>query len=148
MFSVKTYLGPTREGTPILGADMPRPPESVSASKRKQLGRRIHALRQAHGLSQMELAELLGVNQPHVSNIERGVRSATIQQVTKLSKQLGVSTDAILNGDRKAQAPRSLKSARLLRRLQRIEELPAAQQKAVLKILDGLLDRGSKRKGG
>jgi transcriptional regulator with XRE-family HTH domain len=89
----------------------------------------------------MRLAKLLGVNQPHISNIERGARSVTIQQLTKLSKEFGVSIDQLLQDrqEKVAAAPRSLRSGRLLRRLQRIEELPAPQQQAILKILDGLL---------
>lgn len=107
------------------------------------MGERIRAVRHARGLSQAALAKVLGIKQSHVSNIERGVRSVTISQITKLSRRLGVPSDQIL-GEAKVRAARSLSSARLLRRLQRIEELPREQQRAVLKILDGLLDSHSR----
>jgi len=112
---------------------------------KQQLGSRLRALRQSHGISQAEVARRLGVDQSHISNVERGVRGLTIQQVVKLSRALGVAADEILNNGKRAPAVGSLKSGRMLRRLQRIEELPAAQQQAILKILDGLLETHGKR---
>lgn len=119
---------------------MPRPHQSQLAARRREIGQRIRSLRQAHGLSQTKLARLLGIEQSHVSNIERGARSATIQQVTRLSKKLSVSTDTILGGGALPQV-KTLSGGKLYRYLQRIEELPAADQKAVLQILDSLLRR-------
>lgn len=100
-------------------------------------------------MAQARLGKILGIDQSHVSNIERGVRSVTIQQLTKLSKDFRVSIDQLLTAreDKAVEAPRSLRSGRLLRRLQRIEELPVAQQRAVLKILDGLLDQHARGNG-
>jgi transcriptional regulator with XRE-family HTH domain len=94
-------------------------------------------------MAQARLGDILGIDQSHVSNIERGIRSVTIQQLTRLSKAFGISIDTLLGdrSDQRPKPPRSLRSGRLLRRLQRIEELPVAQQRAVLKILDGLLER-------
>ena len=117
----------------------------VTVSK-EELGSRIRALRQSHGISQSKVATLLGVDQSHVSHVERGVRGLTIQQVVKLSRALGVPADEILNGGKRPPAVRSLRSGRMLRRLQRIEELPPSQQQAILKILDGLLETHSKRR--
>jgi transcriptional regulator with XRE-family HTH domain len=119
---------------------VPRPPREQLAARRRAVGQRIRSLRQAHALSQAKLAKLLGVEQPHVSNIERGARSATLQQVTRLSKKLGVSTDTILGAGTVPQV-QTLRGGKLYRYLQRIEELPAADQKAVLQILDSLLRR-------
>jgi hypothetical protein len=57
--------------------------------------------------------------------------------VVKLSRALQVSTDDILGEN---PAPTPLKGGRRFAwRLQRIQELPAAQKKAVLKLLDGAL---------
>lgn len=130
----------TRRG---LERHLPRPSSETLTSRRKQIGRRIRALRQSQGMAQARLGEILGIDQSHVSNIERGVRSVTIQQLTKLSKSFRVSIDQILDArtDEAFTPPRSLRSGRLLRRLQRIEDLPVSQQRAILKILDGLLDQ-------
>jgi hypothetical protein len=55
-----------------------------------------------------------------------------------LATALQVSTDELL-GLKPSIEKRSPKRARLLKRLQKIEDLPAGDQRAVLNILDGLL---------
>lgn len=139
--------------TPILPApaeeSLPRPSVETLATRRKQIGARVRALRQRHGFAQAKLGEILGIDQSHVSNIERGVRSVTVEQLTRLSKAFGMPVDQILGQDRQRPPaqPQSLRSGRLLRRLVRIEELPVAQQRAIVKILDGLLAQHSRGNG-
>ena len=118
---------------------MPLPPKSVVMSK-QEIGRRLQALRQERRMTQVELAEVLGAHAASISQVERGIRGLTVQQIVKLARALKVSTDTILGATRAAKEVRRSKNPRLLRRLDRIEELPAAQRRAVLKILDGLLD--------
>jgi hypothetical protein len=57
-----------------------------------------------------------------------------------LAKVLRVSTDQLL-GLKPTKEETSPRTARLLGRLQKIEELPAGDQRTVLKILDSLLER-------
>ncbi len=55
------------------------------------------------------------------------------------ARALHVTTDALL-GLKPIADTLAPKTARLLKRLQRIEELPAADQRAVLKLVDAMLD--------
>ena len=64
-----------------------------------------------------------------------------MHQAVKLAKALKVSTDEILMGTNGSSQPRAAGSLRLLRRLQRIERLPEAKQRTVLKVFDALLDQ-------
>lgn len=123
---------------------MPHPPKNVQFSKH-EIGRRILALRQQSGMSQVELAAALKIHQTNVSAMERGIRGITVHQLTKLSKVFGVPAQEIL-GARAPQPPakRPLKSLKLIRRLQRIEKLPESKQRAVLRILDALLAEQTK----
>lgn len=120
---------------------MPRPPKHVVFSK-KEVGERVRALRQQRGLTQVQLAVALGVKQANISAIERGERGLTIHQLAKLSKALRVSADQILNGAKGTHEKTPLQSVKLLRRLQRIQQLPQAKQRAVLKIIDAILNQG------
>ncbi len=52
---------------------------------------------------------------------------------------LKVSTDALL-GVKPLTKKTSPKTARLLKRLRRVEELPPADQRAVLKLVDAMLE--------
>jgi transcriptional regulator with XRE-family HTH domain len=54
-----------------------------------------------------------------------------------LAQALHVSADELL-GLKPVTAKRSQRAARLLKRLQKIEELPATDQRTVLKLLDAL----------
>lgn len=58
---------------------------------------------------------------------------------SSISRALHVTTDALL-GLKPIADTLAPKTARLLKRLQRIEELPPADQRAVLKLVDVMLD--------
>jgi len=79
-----------------------------------------------------------------VSNYERGAARLHGALVAGFAKALRVSADEIL-GLKDVAA--SSTNGRLLRRLQRIEELPLADQRAVLKFLGALLDRHGRKNG-
>jgi transcriptional regulator with XRE-family HTH domain len=118
---------------------VPRPPKNQEFSK-AEAGRRIRALREGRGFTQVELARALGLPQSNVSEMERGVRGLTVHQTVKLARALKVSTDEILRGNG-VPTPRSAPSLKLLRRLQKIEKLPEARQRVVLKLIDALIDQ-------
>jgi transcriptional regulator with XRE-family HTH domain len=124
---------------------LPQPPKNVIVTK-DEVGRRLRDIRKARGVTQVELAKILGIDQSNVSSIERGVRGLTIHQAVKLAKALKVTTDEILlparNGKHEAH---SLTSVKLSRRMQRIAALPEHKQRAVLKVLDALLDQQAGR---
>ena len=117
-------------------ADLPTP-SKIAVISYRDIGARVRTLRQEKDLTQTELAKLLGTRQTAVSEIERGNRGLTVQQLVKLARALNTSPDAIL-GEGNGHPPRP-KSAKILRRLHRIEQLPDAQQDAVLKIIDGII---------
>lgn len=123
---------------------VPQPPKYVLV-KKEEVGQRVRAIREARDITQVRLAEILGIDQSNISAIERGVRSLTIHQVVKLSKALKVSTDEILLPPNGARQKRVLASVKVLRRLQRIESLPEGKQRAVLKVLDALLEQQGAR---
>lgn len=123
---------------------MSRPPKSVVVPK-KDLGTRVRSLRQQRGITQVELAQALGLTQSNVSAIERGARGITIHQVVELARVLRASTDEILGQSsqtgQKTTLP--LKDRRFLRRLQMIEQLPKRDQQALLRTLDAFLAKVS-----
>lgn len=108
----------------------------------KTIGKKLREIRTARGMTQAELAEELGINQSLISEYEQGSVRLHAPLVAGFAKALGASADEILGLD-KAKRNGSLRGRRFLRRLRRIEELPAAQQQAVLKLLDGVLQSQS-----
>lgn len=57
----------------------------------KRFGARIRELREAKHMSQIALAEKVGIEQPHLSNLELGKKEAKLRVVEALATGLGVS---------------------------------------------------------
>lgn len=73
-----------------------------------EIGRRIAAYRKEKGMTQMGLANELGVSYQAVSNWERGESMPDIAKLEDLSRELGASIDAILGNDKKSKAAEAL----------------------------------------
>lgn len=118
---------------------MPKPTKEIVLSK-KEIGARLRALRLERGMTQGEVADAVGTHFTSVSAVERGVRGLTVQQIVKLSTALRVSPDELLH-PKKSTRPKatSRRDGRLLRRIQRVQELPPPQQRTVLEVLESLL---------
>jgi len=61
-----------------------------------ELGKRILALRKRRGFSQDELAGMLGITRPAVSEIERGARRVNAEELVELARIFETSVDYIL----------------------------------------------------
>ena len=105
----------------------------------KGFGARLTALRQARGLTQEELGAAVGVSNRMIAYYERDGAQPPGALLVELARVLRCSTDALL-GVTAVSDTLAPKTARLLKRLQRIEELPPADQRAVLKLVDAMLD--------
>jgi transcriptional regulator with XRE-family HTH domain len=66
-----------------------------------QIGSHVRAKRNALGLSQSDLARELSVSHQHVSRIELGDVTPSLEMLLRLSRKLGVSTDYLLTGKEK-----------------------------------------------
>jgi transcriptional regulator with XRE-family HTH domain len=55
------------------------------------LGEIVHDVRVNSGLSQQELADLVGVHRTYVSDIERGARNLTVTTVVRIANSLDIS---------------------------------------------------------
>jgi transcriptional regulator with XRE-family HTH domain len=102
-------------------------------------GRRLAALRQSRGMTQTELGDAAGVSQRVVAYYESESAQPPGSLLVNFARALKVSTDELL-GVRPIAEKLPPKTARLLKRLRRIEELPAADQRAVLKLVDAMLE--------
>ena len=58
---------------------------------RKLVGDNCARIRKQRGLTQEELAELCGLSQQYLSDLERGKRNPTIVTIYEISQALGVS---------------------------------------------------------
>ena len=61
-----------------------------------RLGSRIKSLRSERRLTQGQLAEMVGMSQKYLGEVERGIRNVSLEAITVLAGALGVPTASIL----------------------------------------------------
>ncbi len=131
-----TIRGDLKTAEKALARKLGKPPEIET------IGQRLARLRKERGITQVELAQRLGVAQPVVSDYERGELRLHGELIIKLTELLGVSSEELLG----LEAPRPhshLGNRRLLRRLQGFEQLPKRDQDALLRTIDAFLGKAS-----
>ena len=62
----------------------------MSKKDLQKFGKRLKALRLAHNLTQLELAEILDMSPNFIGMIERGERNTTVENVFKIARALNV----------------------------------------------------------
>jgi len=62
----------------------------------EKLGQNLKNIRMEKGISQVDIARLLGVSRGFVSNVENGKTNPTLATITKLANAVGVSSDELL----------------------------------------------------
>ncbi len=67
-------------------------------SKTHNIGGKIRAARRAAGVSQKELADILGITQPAVSRMEKNDYDVSAIQLTKIANALGISVTSLMPG--------------------------------------------------
>ncbi|QTJ67951.1 helix-turn-helix transcriptional regulator [Rhodococcus sp. ZPP] len=76
-------------------SDVPKPPPSATL---RELGERIRARRAELGWSQEHAAHKCGVHWTYLGQVERGQRSARVENLLKLSAGLQTTPGRLLDG--------------------------------------------------
>ncbi len=104
----------------------------------KVLGNRVAQLRRDQNLTQVQLAEALGISQQMVASYEVGRRRIPVSMLQSLAQALSVEIDGLLGDTAKARAKRGPAPV-LARHMERISALPKTQQKFVIQVLESVL---------
>lgn len=112
---------------------MKAPPRTLTG-----FGPRLAIVRGQRGLSQEQLADAVGVSRRVIAYYEAESPQPPGALLADLARALTVSTDELLGVKPLASAQPAPKTARLLKRLQKVAELPPADQRTVLKLVDAL----------
>ena len=81
-----------------------------------EIGQRIRKYRKAHGFSQEQLAEQVGISTTHMSHIETGNTKLSLPVLVSIADALEVHTDDLLFAD--ARANRSTLTDEILQSLE------------------------------
>lgn len=103
-----------------------------------EVGQRIKQCRRNKNLTQEKLAEMIGVSPHYIYEIERGLKTMSIQTLSKITIHLNVSADYLLFGKEQSDntitaqnAPDSLDNL--------IHDLTVSQRENIAQILSFLL---------
>ena len=80
----------------------------------KEMGKRLKGLRESMGLSQMKMAEILGLKQPSINRYEQGTATPTVENLRKYADYFDVSMDHP-EGKLYAHQPKALAGNREMR---------------------------------
>lgn len=108
----------------------------------------LRKARKNRGVTQIQLAEKLGVTQATVARYEKGIMTPEVRRITQIAKVLGVSVQELF--EEKAVRPlppaaRAHGNSRKARMQELFEKLPPADQKAILKNAEWLADKRTRR---
>jgi transcriptional regulator with XRE-family HTH domain len=109
----------------------------------KAFGQRLQEIRKRRGLSQVEVAQRLGIHQSLISQDERGYLRLHGALLVRLAQALKTTPDAILAVKEPASNGDQALDRRFLRRLQKIDKLSAHQKKILLGTIDAFLTKVS-----
>lgn len=115
---------------------------SLSLDK-ESIGQRIARLRKQRGYTQVDLANQIGITQALISDYERNRLRPHPEMLIRFALALEVSADELL-GLKQIKNNSAKPNLKLMRRLKKIEALPAAEQKILLRTIDTFLKGAAK----
>ena len=107
----------------------------------KHLGKRIAELRKETHLTQVQLAEILGISQQYMQAFEAGRRKVSASMLPTLAQVFAISVDELVG--MKEQATKRGPAPKLLRQVEQISRLPKSKQRFVMDMLDTVLQQAS-----
>jgi transcriptional regulator with XRE-family HTH domain len=103
--------------------------------KYRNLGKRIASIRKKQGLTQVKLAEKIGISQYLISDYETGRLHLSDEMLIRFANALRTSADIIL-GLKDSLKSEKEPSLRIQKRLKKIATLSIADQRALLRNID------------
>ncbi|WP_225444874.1 helix-turn-helix domain-containing protein [Pseudomarimonas arenosa] len=121
-------------------------PMAISDDERAffiELGQRIAQRRKDQGITQMQLAELLGVSQQAMNSFEKGRRRVPVSSLPAIARAVGATLDELIVDDEPPAAKAAPKkrgpAPKIQQQLEQLSRLPKAKQRAVMQVLDSVL---------
>ena len=106
-----------------------------SKQPRPPFGERLHALREAAGLSQEQLAKKIGLTQRAYAYWERNPVALRPDQLLKLAEVLGVGPEDLL-GENGSKSRRTGPAGKMRQLFEAASRLPRSQQQKVTAVLE------------
>ena len=109
-----------------------------------QLGLRVAEQRKQQDITQVQLAEALGVSQQTMQGYEVGRRRIPVSALPTIARALKVSLEELM-GEPVTKANRRGPAPKLAQHMERISQLPKPQQRFVMQVLESVLAQAAAR---
>ena len=100
----------------------------------QDLGKRVAEFRKAQDLTQVQLADRLGISQQTLAHYEVGRLRIAVAMLPALAKELAVSVETLVG----TPTPKSKRgpTPKLQRQIEQIQQLPRTKQRFVIEMLE------------
>jgi transcriptional regulator with XRE-family HTH domain len=105
----------------------------------EQLGQRIAERRKARGITQVELAKILGIAQQTLAHYEGGTVRIAIATLTIVAKALEATIEDLIGAPSAKATGKRGPAPKLQLQLEQVSRLPKAKQLAIAQVLDSML---------
>jgi transcriptional regulator with XRE-family HTH domain len=114
---------------------------TTTTSYFRQMGKRITQMRRARGMSQAELARVVGLSQQSIFSIELGERRLRLDLVPALTRTFRVTSDELLGLAPMPPLKECSIPDRQLRHLETLKQLSEGDQRFILKLAEEMASR-------
>ena len=112
------------------------------------LGEFIRRQRELQEISMRQLADLVGISNPYLSQIERGLREPSEKVLDAIAQNLQLSADALdEHGGRRREDAGEEEEAAVAAAIRADPNLTARERQALLEIYDAFVERRRPRRG-
>ncbi len=108
-------------------------------SQKNKLGSRIVELRKTKDWSQSQLASKVGVSYAQIGRYETKGSQPPAEVLKKIADALDSTVDYLINGGTEDKAKASLVDAEVIRYFKEVDNLPAEDKSALLRVIGGFL---------
>ena len=119
---------------------LPRTMAITDKAYYQALGRRIAERRKVLGITQVQLAEALGVAQQTMAHYEGGTLRVAVALLPPLTRTLDMTLEEVVGEERRStKSGKRGPAPKIQQQLEQIEALPKAKQRAIAQVLESML---------
>lgn len=133
----------------MLAVPIREPPAVMTISVEERdffvaMGERIAALRRAHNVTQVQLAEALGVSQQTLQSYEVGRRRIPVSAMPVVARTLSVSLDELFGSEAKSARGKRGPASKLAQQIEVVSQLPKAKQQFVSQMIETVIAQAAR----
>lgn len=103
------------------------------------IGKRIREIRKANNQKLLNISQKTGLSQPYISEIERGIKSPSIETLEKICHALGITlSDFFADTQEDKPLPAEIRQA-----VDLLQQLPDSHREIFIELLEALVKKNS-----